>query len=237
MVYKKFKLVSDVYFSDCCSFISESDLKDFFFYPIINQNILDVLDRLKPEKCLGVYENSFNDRKKLYKQFKGDFKGRIYTIVNKLNGKIYVGSTRSLKNRLQNHFNLSNKLAETGGPLSKAIIKYGLVNFAFIIIEEVDLDLQNLEDRETYWIGRLKPEYNATKEAARNVGALHSDEVKFIISKNKPKSSGPVYIYDELKQLLAIAPTLISIAVLLGSKSISISLNRAIREKSLFRSS
>jgi hypothetical protein len=235
LVYKKFKLVSDVYFSVYYSFVSESGMEDLFFSTIINKNILDVLDRLKPVKWVGVYEHFFNDRKKLYKQFKEDFKGKIYIIVNKLNGKIYVGSTRSLKIRLQNHFNLSNKLAETGRPLSKAIIKYGLVNFAFIIVEEVDLDLHNLEDRETYWIRKLKPEYNATKDVARNVGALHSDETKLVISKKR--SSGPVYIYDEFKQLLAIAPSLISIAVLLGSKSISISLNRAISEKSLFRSS
>jgi hypothetical protein len=51
------------------------------------------------------------------------------------------------------------------------------------------------------------------------------------------KSSGPIYIYNEFKQLLAIAPSLISIAILLGNKSISISLNRAIRDKSLYRSS
>jgi len=51
------------------------------------------------------------------------------------------------------------------------------------------------------------------------------------------KSSGSVYIYNEFKQLLVIAPSLVSIAVLLGNKSISISLKRAISEKSLYRSS
>jgi len=51
------------------------------------------------------------------------------------------------------------------------------------------------------------------------------------------RSSGPVYIYNEFKQLLVIAPSLISIAVLLGNKSISISLKRSIRDKSLYRSS
>jgi hypothetical protein len=54
---------------------------------------------------------------------------------------------------------------------------------------------------------------------------------------SKLLSTGSIYIYNELKELLVIAPSLISLAVLLGSKSISISLNRAISEKSLFRSS
>jgi hypothetical protein len=38
----------------------------------------------------------------------------------------------------------------------------------------------------------LKPEYNATKEAARNLGASHTDETKLLISKKNSK--GSVYI-------------------------------------------
>lgn len=120
-------------------------------------------------------------------------------------------------------------------PISSAILKYGLVNFAFIVIEEVNLDLHHIEERETYWIRHIKPEYNATKDAARNYGPSHSEEVKLALSIKK--SSGSVYIYNEFKQLLVIAPSLVSIAVLLGNKSISISLKRAISEKSLYRSS
>lgn len=81
----------------------------------------------------------------------------------------------------------------------------------------------------------MKPEYNATKEAARNIGASHTDETKLLISKKKSK--GSVYIYNEFKQLLAIAPSLISIAILLGNKSISISIKRAIKDELLYRSS
>jgi hypothetical protein len=40
--------------------------------------------------------------------------------------------------------------AQKGRPISSAILKYGLVNFAFVIIEEVDTDLYNIEERETY---------------------------------------------------------------------------------------
>jgi hypothetical protein len=39
---------------------------------------------------------------------------------------------------------------QKGRPISSAILKYGLVNFSFIIIEEVDLSLHNLEERETF---------------------------------------------------------------------------------------
>src|SRR6187397_2184650 len=115
---------------------------------IVNKNIISAIDRIKPGKVLKVYENFYNDRKQLYKEYKGDTKSFIYVIVNKLNGKCYVGSTRSIKNRITNYFNLAHIAAQKGRPISSAILKYGLVNFAFIVIEEVDTDLHNIEIRE-----------------------------------------------------------------------------------------
>ena len=156
-------------------------------------------------------------------------------IVNKLNGKCYVGSTRSIKVRLYNYFNIGLAAIQKGRPISSAILKYGLVNFSFIIIEEVDLSIHNLEERETFWIKQIKPEYNSVKEAARNISIPHSEETKLKISKSK--SSGSIYIYDEFKVLLVIVPSLRSLAVLLGNTSISISLKRSIENESLFRSS
>lgn len=200
-----------------------------------NKHILSVLDKIKPSICLKIYENFYADRKTLYKDFKGDTNSYIYLIVNKLNGKIYVGSSRSLKIRVSNYFNLSHLASQKGRPISSAMLKYGLVNFAFLIIEQVDTSLYNLEVRESHWIKCLNPEYNATKDAARNIGASHTSETKLAISMKRSK--GAIYIYNEFKQLLAIAPSVISIAVLLGNKSISISMNRAIKEGSLFRSS
>jgi len=73
------------------------------------------------------------------------------------------------------------------------------------------------------------------KEAARNISIPHMDDTKLKISKSR--SSGSIYIYDEFKTLLVIVPSLRSLAVLLGSSSISISLKRAMENKSLFRSS
>lgn len=120
-------------------------------------------------------------------------------------------------------------------PISLAILKYGLLHFAFIVLEQVDIKDIHIEERETFWIKRLKPEYNATKEAARNVGKTHSDEIKLAISKKK--SQGSIYIYNEFKELLVIVPSMISLVILLGSNSISVSIKRAIKEGSLYRSS
>lgn len=162
-----------------------------------NKNILGVLDKLGSNKSFKIYENFYNDRKKLYKEFKGDKKGYIYVIINKLNGKCYVGSTRSIVTRLYNYFNLNLLEAQKGRPISSAILKYGLVNFAFILLEEVDLDVHNLEERETYWIKKLKPEYNAIKEAARNLSVPHLLETKLKISINR--SRGPYIFIMNLK--------------------------------------
>lgn len=228
--------VSGVSPSFCCQLdldiISMSILPVFSFS---NKNIQLVLDRIKPINVIKVYENFYTDRRTLYKEFKCDTNSYIYLIVNKLNGKIYVGSTRSMKNRVTNYFNLAHLASQERRPVSSAILKYGLVNFAFIIVEQVETSLHNIEVRETYWIKHLKPDYNATKDAARNIGASHTSATKLAISIRKSK--GSIYIYNEFKQLLCIAPSMISLAILLGNKSISIAIKRAIQEESLFRSS
>ena len=69
----------------------------------VKNNILNYQNKF----LFKIYENFYNDRKKLYKEFKGDKKGYIYVIINKLNGKCYVGSTRSIVTRLYNYFNLN----------------------------------------------------------------------------------------------------------------------------------
>lgn len=217
----------------CCSY--DLDMLSMFILPVFsNQNIQSVLDRIKPINVLRVYENFYANRKTLYKDFKGDQNSYVYLIVNKLNGKIYVGSSRSMKNRASNYFNLAHLASQKSRPISSAMLKYGLVNFALIVIEQVDNRLHNLEVRETYWIKYLKPNYNATKDAARNIGASHTWETKLALSIKK--SFGAVYIYNEFKQLLVIAPSVTHIALLLGSKPISTSIKRAIKEGFLFRS-
>lgn len=63
----------------------------------------------------------------------------------------------------------------------------------------------------------------------------HLIETKLKISKSR--SSGIIFIYDEFKRLLVIVPSLTSLASSLGSTSITISLKRAMKVESLFRSS
>ncbi len=72
------------------------------------------------------------------------------------------------------------------------------------------------------------------KEAARNLSVPHLLETKWKISNSK--SSGIIFVYDESKRLLVIVPSLSSLALSLGSSSISVSLKRAMQNETLFRS-
>lgn len=63
----------------------------------------------------------------------------VYEIVNKINGKFYVGKTVNLKARKATHF--SHARRGFNGPLYAAIRKYGEDNFEFEVIAECPNDL------------------------------------------------------------------------------------------------
>lgn len=76
----------------------------------------------------------------------------IYKITNLINGKIYIGQSRNIKKRWQNHkcaaHNPNNKAYNY--PLYRAMRKYGIENFDFSILENCQIN--QLNEREKYWI-------------------------------------------------------------------------------------
>lgn len=76
----------------------------------------------------------------------------IYKIENLVNGKSYIGQSIDIKSRWRQHRSASsnslNKNYEF--PLYRAIRKYGLNNFNFVVLEECEPSLLN--EREKYWI-------------------------------------------------------------------------------------
>ena len=88
----------------------------------------------------------------------------IYKITNLINQKIYIGKTqKSIEERWRRHWADSKRANISNRPLYKAFNKYGENNFTIEIIEECSLD--ELEEREIYWIeklGSFKYGYNAT---------------------------------------------------------------------------
>ena len=73
----------------------------------------------------------------------------IYKITNQLNNKCYIGQTTDYKRRFQEHKNLGYGVEENK-LLYYAIKKYGIENFVFEEVEEVENNL--LDEREKYWI-------------------------------------------------------------------------------------
>lgn len=84
----------------------------------------------------------------------------IYVITNKINGKQYVGKTthNSIQKRFQEHIRDSRKSRCEKRPLYSAINKYGVENFTIEQLEECSID--ELEDREIYWIDKLDTYHN-----------------------------------------------------------------------------
>ncbi len=72
--------------------------------------------------------------------------GFIYIIKNKQSPKVYIGQTsRNVEQRFKEHIN-----RDTETKLSQAFKKYGVNNFYYEILEEVDNKMLN--EREIYWI-------------------------------------------------------------------------------------
>ena len=89
----------------------------------------------------------------------------IYQITNNINGKIYVGKTtkNNIQERWKEHLKDYKKPRCEKRPLYDAMNKYGPENFSIKELEECSLE--ELNDKEIYWIeklGSFKYGYNAT---------------------------------------------------------------------------
>ena len=112
----------------------------------------------------------------------------VYAITNTLNSKIYIGQTKSPKNRKGRHW-FEGKKPNSKNHLYRAMNQYGLVNFQFKIIEECAVD--EVDDREKHWISYHdscdhKKGYN--KESGGNLGktrVLTAEDKRRIYSKER----------------------------------------------------
>jgi group I intron endonuclease len=112
-------------------------------------------------------------------------KAGIYMILNRVNGKRYVGSasTNRINVRFRNHI-----LHGTGAKgTAAAVAKYGIENFSFYILEYYPglVKKENLSaahvallELETKYIRELKPEYNKLQEGTSSKGNKHTEETK-----------------------------------------------------------
>lgn len=116
-------------------------------------------------------------------------KSGIYIIENNVNKKRYVGSSCDVFRREKEHFSALRLNKHCNLHLQNAVIKYGIKNFLFFVIEFVNED--NLIEKEQFWIDMLEvcsKGYNKSKVAGGlKHGHLLSVETKILMS--KPKSN------------------------------------------------
>lgn len=104
----------------------------------------------------------------------------VYKIVNKVNGKIYVGSAKNIDKRRVGHRSGLRHNKHGNVYLQNAWSKYGEDNFEFSTIEECEVML--LIEREQFYIDLIHPEYNICMRAGSILGFKHTQEVKDAIS-------------------------------------------------------
>lgn len=90
----------------------------------------------------------------------------IYKIENKINGHKYIGCSKNIYARWQEH---KNDFQQLDFPLYRALRKYGVDNFTFEIIEKCNIEL--LYEREKHWVAfynSYNDGYNATRGGESN---------------------------------------------------------------------
>ena len=105
----------------------------------------------------------------------------VYIIVNRFNGKIYVGSTtRRFDRRWKEHQRLLKRGVHRCIPLQMAYNKYGEKYFEFKVISTVPANY--CLKMEQYFINTLNPEYNVCKVAGNTRGNVLNESGRKIIS-------------------------------------------------------
>lgn len=145
---------------------------------LCNNNFLDSFLKKNKLKPVYFYEDLHLD--KIRKTILEDTKNLsgIYLIFNKITGDYYIGSAAT--NRFYARF--SNHLLYFRGSkiIKHAVKKYGLSNFAFLILELFPFIVnkennKNLLDMEDYYLKSLLPNYNILTEAGSSFGYKHTE--------------------------------------------------------------
>ena len=125
----------------------------------------------------------------------------IYCILNKINGKRYIGKSKNIEHRFASHEsylkkNLPNKKV-VNRYLFDSVKKYGLDNFLFEIVEKFNIVDDNLlKDREIYWMDFYKTcdrayGYNLRRDSS-TATTVH-DETRKLLSLVTKGESNPNY--------------------------------------------
>lgn len=127
-------------------------------------------------------------------------KGKIYKIVNLVNGKIYIGCTvTSLEKRYYEHLYRCFK-SDYKSKLYNSIKKYGEENFIIELLEECDVNqIYETEKKYIKQYDSFKNGLNSTLGGEGCLGYVHSKEIREKISKlTKENNSHKGKTYETL---------------------------------------
>lgn len=117
----------------------------------------------------------------------------VYSIRCQRDGRVYIGSSVSVGNRLFLHRWHLRKGKHHSSPLQRSWDKHGEAAFAFEVVEAIS-DVEQLIVREQFWMDRLRAHvrqggFNICPAAGSPLGRRHTDEARRKISaakKGKP---------------------------------------------------
>lgn len=107
----------------------------------------------------------------------------IYQIINKINGKSYIGSSINLKYRKYSHFRELKHGIHHSIALQRAYNKHGKNSFEYKIL--VTCNKEECIKLEQEYLDTLKPEYNICNIAGNCLGRKFSEESKAKMRKAK----------------------------------------------------
>lgn len=113
------------------------------------------------------------------KRYRGAY---IYCLYNKINSKIYIGSSSRFVGRFSNYYRAMNGTAEFHSILLKRVFKkYNKSDFLLLILEKIE-DKGNIVEREQFYLDAYQPfgtnGYNIAPLASSNFGIKHSEETR-----------------------------------------------------------
>ena len=105
----------------------------------------------------------------------------VYTITNRVNGNMYVGSSNDVDKRINAHERSLMKNKHFNAKLQNAVNKYNISNFDFELLVECELEHQFAT--ESYWYNLLSPSYNLV-DVNPNGGRSWSREQREALTSN-----------------------------------------------------
>ena len=145
------------------------------------------------------------------KDIKNNMEG-VYIIRNLINGKIYIGSSKNIKNRLKTHLNMLKKNIHHSIDLQVDFNKYGEDNFeSEILIECSSADARKYEEDYIDKLGLKKFGYNSAKNKRTTQlrYGLFVEQLYNIFVKLGYKADGRVYWFDifKISKIMNLPPT------------------------------